>query len=454
MAKKYKIIIASILAGSGHNSAADLLAQILEKNENFEIIRYIHPSKSIDKQYNDMTKNSPIVHNFFVNHAPIITSDAITLSMIHFADNCIELVKKERPDCIICTHFTLAHWFKIAQWVTKIQYININWFLDYGDRTMGELPYNLYLRPDYSIALDKDAADSIARMAHQRKDHILISGYKAKQEFINKSGVYISKNEAKIKLKERFNTSIYSQLSADKTTIIIAGGGGGIIQKTKGFIKKLTNYQKKDISLIDKYQFLIICGQNEKFYKTILKQRKTKLSWQNIFPFGWLDPADYDIVQKACDYPILYGIAPATMHELMVNECVPLIVHRVRGDHEIRNIDFLADKKIGKFIKKDSILIKAIFSNRFTTHRENYLKRTEQLLQEEKDLLENFDKKILEIIEGKQLTIFKIYKNSFKLRFFSSFLTTLYQFVFYLRKFIYKLAGVFPWILKKFPIEI
>ena len=67
--------------------------------------------------------------------------------------------------------------------------------------------------------------------------------------------------------------------------------------------------------------------------------RKTKLSWQNIIPFGWLDPKEYSLVQRAADFAILYGIAPATMHELMYNEVLPLVIHRIRAVHEMGNVE-------------------------------------------------------------------------------------------------------------------
>lgn len=453
MLKRYKIIVASILAGSGHNTAADLFAQVLSKNPNFEVIRFIHPSKSIDNSYNEMTKNSPIVHNFFVKHSPDITSDAITLSMIHFADECIELVKKEKPDCVITTHFTLSQWFKIAQWVTKLEYINITCFLDYGKRIMGELPYNLYIRPDYSVVFDKESYSSVIEKTKQRRDHIIVTGYRAKDEFLMDRSKAISRQEAKVKLKEIFKGPMYDQISTEKVSILIASGGGGIIQKTKGFLKKIAQYQKRDISLIDKFQFFIVCGQNEKYYKTIIKLRKTRLSWQNIIPFQWMSPEEYKLLQKSSDYPVLYGIAPATMHELLNNSCVPLIIHRVRGDHELRNIEFVENRKVGKYIKKDSGLIKDIFSNKYFLKKEQYLIRAEELLKEENEKLTLFGETLLDIFPKKPMPLEKIYKADFKLKFFSYLLYILFMFILRLRKFIYKLTGIFPWILKKFPIE-
>ena len=141
------------------------------------------------------------------------------------------------------------------------------------------------------------------------------------------------------------------------------------------------------------------------------------------------------------------------MHELLNNGCVPLIIHRVRGNHELRNIEFAEDKKIGKYLKKDSDLIKDIFGNKFFLKKQQYLTNAYELLKEENEKLTLFGETLLDIFQKKPMPIEKIYKADFKLKFFSYLLYALFMVVFRLRKFIYKLTGIFPWILKKFPIE-
>jgi UDP-N-acetylglucosamine:LPS N-acetylglucosamine transferase len=315
----------------------------------------------------------------------------------------------------------------------------------------GEIPYNLYMRQDYSIVFDNEASASIIAKTKQSKANIILTGYRAKDEFLSTRSKYISKETAREKLKETFKEPIFNQISTKKTTIIIAGGGGGIIQKTKGFLKKLAQFQKRDISLLDRFQFFIVCGQNEKYHKSLLKLRKTRLSWQNIFPFGWLNSEQYALLQKSSDYPILYGIAPATMHELMTNECVPLLIHRIRADHELRNVEFVEDRGIGKYLKKDSDLIKDIFSNKYFLEKQKYIKNSEILLHEEEDRLTIFSEVIYDTLQRKTKPIYKIYQTNFQHKLFSSMLSGIFIVVYYLRRGMYKLTGIFPSILKKFP---
>jgi hypothetical protein len=115
---------------------------------------------------------------------------------------------------------------------------------------------------------------------------------------------------------------------------LITSGGGGTVQRTLKLLKKIAQVQKQNIDLIDKYQFFIICGSNQGFLNKVLKIRAKKLSWQNFFPFGWLDASDYALIQYASDFPVLYSIAPSTMHELMETRCGPMLVHKLRGAHE------------------------------------------------------------------------------------------------------------------------
>ena len=441
MAKKYKILIASILAGSGHNSAGDLLEEVLGKNENWEIVRFVHPSKTIDKTYNDMTERSPLVHNFFVSHSPIITGDALSLSMIHLADECVDIINKEKPDCIISTHTFLAMWFKIAQWVTKRPFIMMNACLDYGDQPSAMFPYNIFIRSDYSIAFSQKARDSIIKKTKQNPDYVWMAGHRPKKDFLNYK--IISKEKAKVQLKEYFTDPNYNQISKDKISILIAGGGGGTIQKTKDFLKKISRFQKKKISLLDKYQFFVICGQNEQYQKNILKMRRTKLSWQNIIPFGWLTSNEYALVQRASDFPILYGIAPATMHELMYSETLPLIIHKLRAAHEAGNAEFVEKMKFGYFIKKDSELIEAIFSNKFIRDKEKYKKRAHALLAEEEERLNKLEVKLYDCLRRDKPSIYKIYKVDFLNKIVSTGFTGIVLFAYYLRKLIYKILGPF-----------
>jgi hypothetical protein len=120
----------------------------------------------------------------------------------------------------------------------------------------------------------------------------------------------------------------------------------------------------------------------------------------------------------------------------------------------LRNVKFVEDRKVGKYLKKDSTLIKEIFSNKFFLKKEFYLQKSEELLKEESERLTIFGEVLLDIFQRNPKPIDQIYKTDFKLKFFSTLLTLFFKFILNLRKFVYKLARIFPWILEKFPKEI
>jgi UDP-N-acetylglucosamine:LPS N-acetylglucosamine transferase len=442
MAKRFKILIASILAGSGHNSGGDLLAETLKNNPNFEIVRFVHPSKSVDNIYNEMTKDSAIIHNFFVKHSPSMAADISILSFIHLVDQCLEVIDKEQPDLIISTHYILSMWFKIAQLVRKKQFIMMNAILDYGEPPTALMPYNIFIRADFTIVYAKESKDSVITKTKQRPANVLLAGHRPLNSFLKvNEDSSLTKEKARDLISKKYKDPVFSQISQKKITILIASGGGGTIQKTMGFLKKISLYQRRNISLIDKYQYLLICGQNEKFRTKVLKMRRTKLSWQNIFPLNWLKPSEYAIVQKASDFPVLYGIAPATMHELMYNKTLPIVVHKLRAEQERGNVNFIVREKLGYYIKKDSELILDIYNNKFIRDREKFQKRSEYLLNIEEQRLNSLPEKIEEILAKKKPSVYKIYEVSFTKKMISNIFTFILVFVYYLRKTIYKILG-------------
>ena len=94
MAKKYKILVTSILAGSGHNSFGDFLFNELKKNKDWELVRFIHPSKMMDSTYNSTTKHLITIFNFLIEHAPRLAADIFTLSQLNLVDKCIQVINQ------------------------------------------------------------------------------------------------------------------------------------------------------------------------------------------------------------------------------------------------------------------------------------------------------------------------------------------------------------------------
>jgi hypothetical protein len=236
--KKYKVLVASMWAGSGHNSAGDLYAQVLKKDDRFEVVRFISPTKYVDSQYSSLTKYLPGVYNFFVRYSPTLLSDAVTMYIFRMVDECVEILRKEKPDILIGTHFSQLQCFKIAQWVLNTHPLTLETFLDYGRKSAAEVPFNIYLRPDYSITYDEIAYEWLIKKMRGDRKHFIYGGHKAREEFRSVVNKYGSKNEAVKGLKKMFPEAPYDKIAEGKISVLITSGGGGTVQRTYKLLKK------------------------------------------------------------------------------------------------------------------------------------------------------------------------------------------------------------------------
>lgn len=399
--KKIKVLIVSVLAGSGHNSAADLLKQYISAQPNFEVVRYTNPGKMLDRSYNSMTKYTPVLFNSMIRFSPRVSSDFLILGKIDFVSDAVKQLNEHNPDIVIATYYAIAHSYKVASWITGKYPIIMSTHLDYGKQYLMAIPYNIYLRSDYTIVYDQKAYDSIRRITKQKDDYIILNGHDCREEFkaINKENA--SREVARKTLKINNKEDFYQQISTDKTTILIAGGGGGTIQKTYKLLKAIAKEQKKDIHLLEKYQIFIICGQNKGYFEKLKSLRNKKLSWQNIFPFGWLDATGYALVQRASDYPVLFGIAPATMHELLETKCGPLIIHKVRANHEYENVKFVTENGLGSLQKDQSEVVETIINGLDGNAKKDFVTKADNILETEEARLKLLPERLVEIYKQK-----------------------------------------------------
>jgi hypothetical protein len=433
--KKVKVLIASCLAGSGHNNAADFLTSLLSADPRFEVVKYIHPGKYYDNTYTFTTKYSPFIHNFGVNYLPTLFSDIVTFTSMQFVDKCKDVLREVRPDILIVTHFGLFFNFKVAQWILKYYPVSVNIYMDWGEQATSSLPYNLNLRPDYGIVFDDVSLESVHKKLWMSKKYLITGGRKAKKEFFSVPKKYETRQEARKALKLKFNSGHYARIDPDKISVLIASGGGGIIQKTNHLLRTISKLQRKNNDLIDKFQFFVICGQNIKNYDKVMEVRSLKLSWQNVFPFGWVEPEDYALIQSASDYPVLFGVAPGTQMELLATACGPWLIHKIRGDHELGNVAWSVKNGFAEYIKDEKELLKRIFSPFKPARTETFRKKAALFLAKEDVLVKNMPDEIFRICNEKNPMVFQVYKAEIIHYFFSGFFTGLTLFIYYLGRF-------------------
>lgn len=418
-------------AGSGHNSAGDLYAQVLKEDKRFEVVRYISPTKYVDSHYSKITKYFPSIYNFIIKKAPTLLSDLVTLYAYRLVDECVWLLDKEKPDIVIGTHFSQFQASKIAERILKINPLSIETFLDYGAKSASEVPYNIFLRPDYSIIYDEYAKSWLAKKMRANKDYFVFGGHKARNEFREIVDKYKTKHNALKEIQNVFKGYPYDQISSEKTTILITSGGGGTVQRVYKLLKRIASLQKNNLDFLNKYQFFIICGSNKGFFNKIQKIRSIRLSWQNFFPFSWLNPKQYAHLQFASDYPVLYSIAPATMFELLETKCLPIIVHKLRGDHEKGNANYLVENNVGKYVNRLDQVLMEIFTDRKDINRVELESTATNLLKNESLRLSQFSDKLFKIHKDfKPNEIDKRYMVSKKHKFFSSIMMMLFTWLY------------------------
>ncbi len=131
---------------------------------------------------------------------------------------------------------------------------------------------------------------------------------------INKNGIY-----------KKYN------LSKDKKTILITSGGFGTI-KAKKIIEKF-NY------LYDKYQIIVVNGQNQKSKESIDKMKKQI----KVLNFGFVDNM-YELMSIS-DFAISKAGA-ITLQELISKGVIPIVIEFINGQ-EKGNIQYIKKEKIG-----------------------------------------------------------------------------------------------------------
>lgn len=391
---KVKVLIVSVLAGSCHNNVADLLYEKLKKDPRFSVVRHTNPTLVFESAHKLLTNHILFVHDWFVKYSSNLVSDLILLGTMDCAIDSVKQIRKHKPDIVISTHFAIANSFMLAKKITGQKYKHVSAVLDLGNLIEPTIPYNLDFRSDYFVVYDNKTSIGLTKIHGHDKKGIIYCGHGVKEVFEEMSKQYSSKKEARKEVQKRFNTGIYQNISSDKTTILVAGGDGGSIEKTYKLLRLFTRRQRHDGNLLDNYQFFVICGNNKRYFNKLKALHENHKNWSNIFPFAWLEQKEYAIIQIACDYPILFGVGPSTMHELLQTNCLPLIVHKLRGIHEIGNIEFFSRKGLGFFIEKRRDVADFVYSD---IKLKNYQKIANNILNENKKRLENFPDMIFQI---------------------------------------------------------
>jgi processive 1,2-diacylglycerol beta-glucosyltransferase len=319
-----KVLILSASVGAGHLRAAEALEKVFrqqnlaEEVKNVDVLNYTNPlfRRLYGKAYLDMVNNMPEVLGWLYdsldkpweNEKRRLALDR--LNTLPF----INLLKKEKPDLAVCTHFLpseIISWLKAKGKANFPQAVVVT---DFDAHAM----WLCHHYEQYFVALD------------ETKIHLSKIGIPA--EKITVTGIPIdplfAEKKDKSAMREKYG------LDKDKLTIMVSAGGFGV-GNIEHLLQALSELQTPS-------QILAICGRNEDLQKKLEKLAVEKLNNERVTfrPIGFT--REMDEYMSASDL-IVGKPGGLTTSEALAKGLIFCIVNPIPGQEE-RNSDHLLEK--------------------------------------------------------------------------------------------------------------
>ncbi len=353
-----KVLILSASVGAGHLSAANALEKefrnqnAAEEIKNIDVLDYTNPlfRRLYGKAYLDMVNTMPEVLGWMYDSLDKPwhnEKSRLALSKLN-TQPFIRLLKKEKPDIAVCTHFLpseIISWLKSKEKITCPQAIVVT---DFDAHAL----WLCHHYEQYFVALDETKV-------HLSKlgipfDKITVSGIPIDPVF--------AETKDKFEMREKFS------LAKDKLTILVSAGGFGV-----GNIQNLLEALSE---LKTPSQIVAVCGRNEELKVKLQKLAIEKLNNKTVSfkPIGFTK--EMDEYMSASDL-IVGKPGGLTTSEALAKGLVFVIVNPIPGQEE-RNSDHLLEK--GCAIKCNNLPVLAYKIDkliedpkRFAAMRENVL---------------------------------------------------------------------------------
>lgn len=319
-----KVLILSAAVGAGHLRAAEALekqfklSNAAEEVVNIDVLNYTNPlfRRLYGKAYIEMVNKMPEVLGWMYdsldkpweNERRRLALDRLnTLPLIN-------LLKKEKPDLAVCTHFLpseIISWLKAKK---KIDFPQAVVVTDFDAHAM----WLCHHYEQYFVALEETRV-------HLEKIGIT-------PEKITVSGIPIdpifAETKDKSAMREKFG------LAKDKLTIMVSAGGFGV-GNIEHLLKALSDLQTPS-------QILAICGRNEELKTNLEKLSKENLNNERVIfkPIGFT--REMDEYMSASDL-IVGKPGGLTTSEAMAKGLIFVVVNPIPGQEE-RNSDHLLEK--------------------------------------------------------------------------------------------------------------
>lgn len=319
-----KVLVLSAAVGAGHLRAAEAVEKEYKHQfpdaevKNIDVLNYTNPlfRRLYGKAYLDMVNTMPEVLGWMYdsldkpweNERRRLALDRLNTQPF------INLLKKEKPDLAICTHFLpseIISWLKAKGKVNFPQAIVVT---DFDAHAMW-LCHNY---EKYFVALD------------ETKIHLSKIGIPADK--ITVTGIPIdplfAETKDKIGLREKFG------LEKDKLTILVSAGGFGV-GNIEHLLQALSDLQTPS-------QIIAVCGRNEELKTKLERFAKEKLNNERVTfkPIGFT--REMDEYMSASDL-IVGKPGGLTTSEALAKGLIFCIVNPIPGQEE-RNSDHLLEK--------------------------------------------------------------------------------------------------------------
>ena len=354
-----KVLILSASVGAGHLRAAEALEKTFklqnaaEEVKNIDVLDYTNPlfRRLYGKAYLDMVNKMPEVLGWMYdsfdkpwqNERRRLALDR--LNTLPF----IKLLKEEKPDIAVCTHFLPA---EIISWLKSKEKISCPQAIVVTDFDAHAL-WLCHHYEQYFVALD------------ETKVHLEKLGIPA--EKITVSGIPIdsvfAESKDKSAMREKYG------LEKDKLTILVSAGGFGV-GNIEHLLIALSDLQTPS-------QIIAICGRNEELKTKLEKLAVEKLNNEKVTfkPIGFTK--EMDEYMSASDL-IVGKPGGLTTSEALAKGLIFVVVNPIPGQEE-RNSDHLLEK--GCAIKCNNLPVLAYKIDelvkdkaRFETMQSNVLK--------------------------------------------------------------------------------
>ncbi len=338
-----KVLILTVTAGNGHNSAANAMKNKLEtagcEVKVVDIIKEYTSSLNawtVDKGYNIAVGYlRPIYDWFYDKYLKYDPKKASTCppqtSVKSLNGELLKVIYEFQPDVIYGTSYYCGMALTNLRKVYKIPAVTVACMLDYvvspfWEASIGGIDYLTLAHEDFRQELLNKGFDNA---------NLLCAGIPVSEKFVK----VIDKNEAREKLG----------LQKDLFTVFIFYGGGhwhGGYNVLKTLIK---NFKRK-------LQIVIVNGHDEKTKNKIDKEMSKYPKNFVVKNIGF--SREVDLIMSASDLMIGKGGGLSTTES--VNKTLPLIVTTKLPGQEYYNVKFLEKKAGAMTFKNDKELLKHV----------------------------------------------------------------------------------------------